>query len=364
MTVGNCLRQRTVIRNTHRPEKWIHLWFGRQRVKARKAAVDLGAVTSSSDLVLSPQDILEVKMEHRDSLILRSSSPAVPNASVIPPASDGNTSQSEKAPPKKKARVTQGVKKKQTTRNSVIKAEYTDPVVSVSGNLASAPPSMAQSSIACDSSYLPRPNEVSLVAQPALPFRRIVPPSRTLISANILAHSHPENWQSGLSTNQSYRIYSPLGTTDVTTVDVADSQPPPGIFKSSKAAIYQQGSRFHTHFHNNGPANYRNTRSNLGTEPALRSNYIPISNPGSYNYLAGPLPPMFDSSGQQNMLNQVGYFSQFLAPAIVLENTFKPMPSVVAPMYNCSVHTSSSSMQYAGPSTITEGQVRKLCNRT
>jgi hypothetical protein len=191
-----------------RPEKWIYLWFGRQRVKVRKASVDPGPV---------------------------------------------------------------------------------DP---------------------------PRLNESPLVTLPApsLPFRRIAPSSRTpRASADILAcPQQGDDLQSGpsLSTNQSYSIYSPFRTGDVTTVklEVPDSQPSPGVFKFSKAAAYQQKPRFHTHFYNNGPANYRNTRSN----PKF--------------YLAEPMLPASHVSRQQNIQNQVGlgqHFSQSLAPAIVLENTSK-----------------------------------------
>ena len=185
----------------------------------------------------------------------------------------------------------------------------------------------------------PRLNESPLVTLPALPFRRIAPPSRTpRTSANILACPQPgEDQQSGLSTNQSCRIHSPFRTADVTTVklEVPGSQPSPSDFKSSKATVYQQGPRFHTHFYNNGPANYRYTRPNLGTLPALRSNHIPVLNPRLF--LAGPMPPASHVSRQQNIQNQVGlgeHFSQYLAPAIVLESTSKPTPLADAAMNN------------------------------
>lgn len=337
-------------------------------MKARKTAINTGPVTSNSDLVPSPDEILEVKMEFRDSLVPRSSSPAVPLASVIGSTSDGSVSQSGqsgKSPPKKKARVSQPraqrAKKKQTTaRQNLVKDESTDPVVNSLGNSVSAPPSMAQSYITCDNSHPPRLTEGPLVTQPAFPPLRIAPPSRTpLTSAKILAHPRPgEDRRSGLSTNQSYSIYTPLNTSDVITVNVPDSQPPPDIFKSSKAAVYQQGTRFHTHFYNNGPANYRNTRPNFATVPAVRSNHVTIPNPGSY--LAEPVLLVSDVSGRQHIPKQVGrgeYFSQFLAPAIVLENNSKPTPSFVAPMNNYSAHTSSSS---AGSSATMEELVRNF----
>jgi hypothetical protein len=178
--------------------------------------------------------------------------------------------------------------------------------------------------------HAPSLNESPLVTLPALPFRRIVPSSRTpRTSANVLACPQPgEDQQSGLSTgtNQSYSIYSPLGAGDVATVklEVPGSQPFPGVFKVSRAAAYQQKPRFHTNFYNNGPANYRNTRQNLGTLPALRSNNIPVPNPRFY--LAEPMLPASHVSRQQNTQNQVGpgeHFSQSLAPAFVLENTSK-----------------------------------------
>ena len=233
LTIGLLLGTR--FRTPPRPEKWIYLWFGRQRVKARKTTIDPGPVHS------------------------------------------------------------------------------------------------------------PRLNESPLVTLPALPFRRIAPPSRTpRTSANILACPQPgEYQQSGLSTNQSDRIYSPFRTGDMTTVklEVPGSQPSPSVFKSSRATVYQQleGPRFNTHFYNNGPANYRYTRPNLGTLPAFRSKHIPVPNPRLN--LARPMLPASHVSRQQNVQNQVGleeHFSQSLAPAIVLESTSKPTPLADAAMNNYS----------------------------
>ena len=144
---------------------------------------------------------------------------------------------------------------------------------------------------------------------PALPFRRITQPSRApCTSANILACAEPgENQQSDLSTNQSHRIYSPvrLGTGDMITVklEAPVSQPSPSVFKSSRAAtVYQQGPRFNTHFYNNGPANYRNARPNLGTFPALHSDHISVPTPSFY--LAGHMLPVSQAPRQQNIQNQ------------------------------------------------------------
>ena len=179
-----------------RPEKWIFLWFGRQRVKARKTAIDLGPVP-------------------------------------------------------------------------------------------------------------PRLNESPLVTLPGPPFRRIGPPNRTpCTSANILACPQPkEDRQSGLSTNQPHRIYSLGNITTVKLEEVPSSQPSPGVFKPSRATVYQQGPRFHTQFYNNGPANYRNTRPNLGTFPPLLSNHISVPNPGFY--LAEPMMPASHVPRQQNIQNQI-----------------------------------------------------------
>ena len=204
----------------------------------------------------------------------------------------------------------------------------------------------------------PRLNESPLVNMPApsLPFRRIAPSSRTpRTSADILACSQlGDDLQSGLSTNQSHRIYS---TGDVTTVklEVPDSQPSTGVFKFSKATAYQQKPRFHTHFYNNGPANYRNTRPNLGTLPALRSNHT-MSAPNPKLYLAEPLLPASHVSRQQNIQNQDGlgqHFSQSLAPAIVLENTSKltsladaAMSAKALPMYHTDSEDIDVSAQY------------------
>jgi hypothetical protein len=335
-----------------RPKKWIHLWFGRQRAKARKTSVGLEPVTSNSYLVPSPQEILDVKMEYRDSLVPRSSSPPVPVLSVTSgPTSDGNFTQSEKAPPKKEPGVR--AKKRQTTvRHSVTKEKHTDPAAE--GNSVSETPSMAQSSI-----FHPlRLNESPLVAPPAFPLRRLAPPSRTL-TASILAHPHPrEDSQSGLSTNQSHRIYPAPRTSEGTTVNV---QPSPDIFKSG-AAVYQQGPRFRAQFYNNESANYRNIRPNPETVWALCSNPISVHNPGLY--LAEPMFPASDGSGRQNPPKQVDlgeYFPQSLAPAIVLENTSKPTPLIVPPMNN---YSAFPSMQYIRPSTVTEGLVRNFFNCT
>jgi hypothetical protein len=199
---GKCLDEWTItLEQTPRPEKWIYLWFGRQRVKTRKTTIDPGPV------------------------------------------------------------------------------------------------------------HPPRPSESPLVTLPALPFRRIAPPSRTpCTSANILACAQPgEDQQSDLSTNQSNRIYSPFRTGDVITVKLEEapgSQPSPTFFKSSRAAVYQQGPRFHTHFYNNGPANYRNIRPNLGTFPALLSNHNTVPNP-SFS-LAEHMLPASQVPRQQTIQNQAG----------------------------------------------------------
>jgi hypothetical protein len=359
----NYVDERTIIWNNPRPEKWIYLWFGRQRVKARKIAIDPGPVTSSSEVVPSPQEILEVKMEYRDSLAPKSSSPALPVASLIRLASDGDVSQSEKPPPKKKAR-TRAKKKQTTVQNKLVKEEHVGPVVGVLGNSASEPPSMAQSSTSCSVSHPPRLTANPLLTLPTFPLRRIAPPSRTPFpSANVLAaHSHPGEERSGLSTNQFYRIYQVPRTGEVTTVNV---QPSPDIFKSSSAAVYQQGPRFRAHFYNNGPDNYPNTGPNFGTFPALRSNHIPVHNPG--RYLAESVFPPSDGSGPQSFSKQVGrgeYLSQSLVPAIVLENTPKHTPLIVPPMNNYSAYPSSSSVQYIGPNTVRESLVSSNYNCT
>ena len=342
------------------------MWFGRQRAKARKTIIDSGSVMSSSDLVLSPQEILEVKMEYRDSLVPRSSSPAVTVASVTVPTSDENVGQSKKAHPKKRALVRfRGAKKKQATvQNNCMEDEHTDLVVDTLGHSVSGSPSIAQSFISCGISHPLRLNESPLVTLPAFPLRLIAPPSRTPVtSANISADPYSgEDGQFGLSTNQSYRIYPALRTSEATTIN---DEPSPDAFKSSRAAIYQQGPMFRAHFYNNEAANYRNTHSNLGTVPALHSHHISAHNPGLYS--AEPMFPASDGSGRQHVPRQVGlgeYFSQSLAPAIVLENTSKFMPSeVVPPMNDYSAYPSSSSVQYImAPSTVTEGLVRKFCN--
>ena len=144
---------------------------------------------------------------------------------------------------------------------------------------------------------------------PALPFRHIGPPSRTpCTSASILACPQSEEaQQSELSTNQSHRIYSPFKAGDVITVKlekVPGSQPSPVVFKSSRATVYQQGPRFHTHFYNNGPANYRNTRANLGTLPSLLSNHTSVPNPSFY--LAEPMLSAPNMSRQQSIQSQPG----------------------------------------------------------
>ena len=152
----------------------------------------------------------------------------------------------------------------------------------------------------------PRLNESPLVTLPTLPFRRIAAPSKIpCTSANTLAFPQPkEDQKSGFSTNQSHRIYSLGNVTTVKLEEVPSSQPSPGVFKSSRATVYQQGPRFHTQFYNNGPANYRNTRPNLGTFPALLSNHISV--PNTSFYLAEPMPPASHLSRQQNLQNQVG----------------------------------------------------------
>lgn len=299
-------------------------------------------------------------MEYRDSLVPRSSSPALSVGSVVGPTLDENVSQSsENHPPTKKPRVSQpraqrAKKKQANVRNILVKTANTDPVVNALGNPASATSSMAQSSTACDSFHLPGLNEAPLVIQSVFPFPRIAPPSRTpLTSASISAQG--EDRQSHLSTNQSYRIYSPVNT-NATTVNAAGSQLPPSIFTFSKpAAVYQQGPIFRTPFYNNGPANYQNPLSNLGT---LRSDHTLAPNPGPY--LAEFLLPVSDVSGRQNIPKQVGleeHFSHSLGPAIVLENASKPMASAVTPMNNYLGYPSSSPAQHIGSSIFTEDLV-------
>lgn len=96
--------------STHRsPEKWIHNWYGRERKKTRKTAIvapDQVDVTKppSSDAPMSPLEIRDVKIEHRDAILPRSSSFRV--IADISTTGESSTSAQEldKPPPKKKAR--------------------------------------------------------------------------------------------------------------------------------------------------------------------------------------------------------------------------------------------------------------------
>jgi hypothetical protein len=91
------------------PEKWIHNWYGRERKKTRKAPVvapDQVDVTKppSSDAPMSPLEIRDVMIEHRDAILPRSSSFRV-IADVSTTGEPSTSAQGlEKPPPKKKTR--------------------------------------------------------------------------------------------------------------------------------------------------------------------------------------------------------------------------------------------------------------------
>ena len=93
----------------HSPEKWIYNWYGRERKKTRKTAIvapDQVDVTKppSSDAPMSPLEILDVKIEHRDAILPRSSSFRV-IADVSTTGESSTIAQElDKPPPKKKAR--------------------------------------------------------------------------------------------------------------------------------------------------------------------------------------------------------------------------------------------------------------------
>lgn len=91
------------------PEKWIYNWYGRERKKTRETAVvapDQVDITKppSSDAPMSPLEIRDVKIEHRDIILPRSSSFRV-IADVSATGEPSNSAQElDKPPPKKKAR--------------------------------------------------------------------------------------------------------------------------------------------------------------------------------------------------------------------------------------------------------------------
>lgn len=101
--------------SVHRsPEKWIHNWYGRERKKTRKTAIvapDQVDVTKppSSDAPMSPLEIRDVKIEHRDAILPRSSSFRV-IADVSTKAEPSTSAQSHKPLPKKKARTRRNLK--------------------------------------------------------------------------------------------------------------------------------------------------------------------------------------------------------------------------------------------------------------
>ena len=90
----------------HSPEKWIYNWYGRERKKTRRTAIvasDQVDITNppSSDAPMSPLEIRDVKIEHRDAILPRSSSFRVIEDVSTTGESSTTAQELDKPPPKK-----------------------------------------------------------------------------------------------------------------------------------------------------------------------------------------------------------------------------------------------------------------------
>ncbi|KAF8158070.1 hypothetical protein B0H34DRAFT_707397 [Crassisporium funariophilum] len=154
---------------------------------------------------------------------------------------------------------------------------------------------------------------------------RIGPPTRTPIIQGTSAPTS-RNHRSGLSSNQSHSIHSPLRLKEGLTVDAPDSRPRISSrpSRSQKTATYQ-GSVFHTHFYNNGPESFSSSRTDRQTASGQQS-----TDSASVPMVYGS-EMMFSVSEHltptQLNPNEGSYTSPSLAPAFVMGNSLTNSPA-------------------------------------
>ncbi|KAF8964230.1 hypothetical protein BDZ97DRAFT_919961 [Flammula alnicola] len=344
---------------TNLPAKWIHHWFGRQRAKARNAKSKVTgtsvAETSSPNTVLSPQEILHVKLENPDPVVRSSPPPAPEVASVSDyvalstsssaaleglPTSGTSRKRKQKAPSRKtpSGRTLRSSKKKAApvaAQPSRVKTEFVERPVDMQ---YTPPPADKDQSSMLVSGYYPNENASRIPhpgsARPGRPaptnpynqfLPKIAPPKRSpLTSANKPTGSTSRNSRSGLSTDQSESIYAPSHASEVTIEHQSlgsSIRINPRPSRSQRTASYQQGPVFHTQFHNNGPSNYA-SRILLPTPSTKHSTPNPSSDRPVY---PGSVPAFYMPEASEPIYlpqaPNAGYYNvRPLAPAFDWEN--------------------------------------------
>ncbi|KAJ3508924.1 hypothetical protein NLJ89_g5492 [Agrocybe chaxingu] len=296
-------------------EKWIHQWFGRQRLKKRKEVAKNGD-TASSDIALSPQEIMNVKMEQVDAsspLLPDSSSPdssfqasvsadsistsssvALESSSLSRSAASGNRSKAKgKAPAKAPPKNT----KTRKTGNTKVKTEAREPPAVMRYNPvpAAPPPTSAPPRGLAHNNLLPR----------------IAPPKRSPVTTAIA--EPPATSRSRLSevTTQHYMMYVPPGDALVPPPENFYYQPTFSRSKSQRNAVYQQGPVFRNGWNNQGPSAYtpRSSGSDSGAHAHYETTFAPPGISAAPSQSLTVSAPAFDSLGAASD------WEQYAAPA-------------------------------------------------
>ncbi|KAF9562645.1 hypothetical protein CPC08DRAFT_796205 [Agrocybe pediades] len=257
--------------STGLPAKWIHQWFGRQRLKDRKKSKQAATVpdasirssTSSVDTFHVKQEIIDVSLPppmHSPALMSNSSGGLASSEShssvdkFLPAAASKAAKKKESAQPPDKtgtSRILRSTSKGEPAPTRLIAL----PTSATNQNTSSIVQADRKPSTR-------RHGETATSKQYPPPFPLIAPPRRsTLASESQGVVSSQHYHRSGLSANISDNFYQPRSDAPPAPVqpdEIASSSfIPRRRSKSYKsAAAYNQGPVFRTQFHNNGPSDY------------------------------------------------------------------------------------------------------------
>ncbi|PPQ85185.1 hypothetical protein CVT25_004192 [Psilocybe cyanescens] len=375
--------------------KWISQWFARQRTKDRKNRPNTsrsgpnrpGAVItdhpgSSSEPARSPEDILRVKLENGDPVMLLPSSPGAPggseytttvsaSSSVVldmmqPGAAIESSKKTKKSTaPRNKTSSTARALRSKTKGSAIIqsprvKKELAEASVSETNCAQRQLDQSASNSGVCPGDNHAQTAIVTTESRPTASahyhgiFPMPGPPKRSpMTTGNHYRGTNPRNPHSGFSTNKSHTVYARSSVTalaatslhsDVHDPQVENSFAQAGSSKSQRMAYaYQQGPVLRTQFQNNGPSNYMLTPTRETASSVIQSRPYDTYHAAVYDYTA-TIPSNSDalsSSSSVHVPQKPSHLVPFplLAPAFDWENhvplestTF--FPGVMLPQQN------------------------------
>uniref|UniRef100_A0A8H8CLB5 Homeobox domain-containing protein n=1 Tax=Psilocybe cubensis TaxID=181762 RepID=A0A8H8CLB5_PSICU len=345
--------------------KWVSQWFARQRTKdrknnpetsTRKGSTRLGATgRGSMDVMRSPEDILQVKLEDGDPIGALASSPGATSVSeyattlsassssiVLDLTQPGPTIESSQnrrrtGPRNTSSSTTRSLRSRRKGPAIIESPRVKKELIELSLSAAADSPSQSDNQSAANMGAYPGGNHgqtqtaatssgsrstASASYLDILPM--LGPPKRSPMATGV-NHGGPTRRRSSVSgAKKSHNIYapshaeaSPLGGDFHDTV-THDSPAQPRAPKNQRAAFYQQGPVLRTQFYNNGPSNYMSSPLDENAPSVAQSMACPAA---VYDYFSvdpsSPLP-----SGSIAQMPQAS-----LAPAFDWENhiPFQPV---------------------------------------